>query len=101
MNKKKPAYKSVEISYKDLEGTIKNLGGKYTFHDSLPNLEFNGSSLILDFDYQKSKRHHITCTMCQNSNSPDEYCFICSVCFNRYVDIVGDFKVIGADKESL
>jgi hypothetical protein len=39
--------------------------------------------------------------MCSNSNSPEEYCFICSVCFNRFIDIEGDFKVIGADKESL
>jgi hypothetical protein len=38
MNKKKPAYRTLEISYKDEEGTIKNLGGKHNFQDALPNL---------------------------------------------------------------
>lgn len=98
--KKKVIYKSVSIYYIDEKGEKKQLGGRYGAQDTLPALEFNGSALILDFDFQKSKRH-ITCHVCGNANSPDEYCFVCSVCFQKSVDIDGNFKVIGADPEKL
>ena len=68
--KKKVVYRSVSVYYIDEKGEKKQLGGRYSAQDTLPALEFNGSALILDFDYQKSKRH-VTCNVCGNANSPD------------------------------
>jgi hypothetical protein len=98
--KKKVVYRSVSVYYIDDKGEKKQLGGRYSAQDTLPALEFTGSALILDFDFQKSKRH-IICQLCSNGNSSDEYCFVCSVCFQKSVDIDGNFKVVGADPERL